>query len=75
MEIRIGEQHEDPSVVSGSASHVTDQLLGFTRLGFTAMNLALVGPDEREQLELLARDVIPAVHAAVSSGAAPQHRS
>lgn len=71
MEIRIGEQREDPSIVSGSASHVTDQLLGFTKLGFTVLNLALVGPDEREQLELLARDVIPAVHAAVSSGAAP----
>jgi len=53
-----------PSVVSGSSDAVVERLLGFVKIGFTAMNFKPVGPDEEEQAERLAREVIPAVRAA-----------
>ena len=66
--LRIDERDTppEPNVVSGSADAVADQLIGFTRLGFTALNFILVGDDSRDQAERLARQVIPAVRAAAS---------
>ena len=52
-----------PSVVSGSSDAVVERLLGFVKIGFTAMNFKPVGPGEGEQAERLAREVIPAVRA------------
>jgi alkanesulfonate monooxygenase SsuD/methylene tetrahydromethanopterin reductase-like flavin-dependent oxidoreductase (luciferase family) len=55
----------DPSVVSGPPEQVADRLIGFVGLGFTAFNLKLVGSDAAEQIDRLAREVIPAVRQAV----------
>lgn len=65
MEIRIDEQPDPrPFIVSGRSDAVTEQLHSFVGLGFTAMNFLPVGPDKAEQVEHLAREVIPAVRAA-----------
>ena len=65
VEIRVDE-HADapPSVVSGPPDAVVERLLGFLRLGFTAMNFMPEGPGQDEQAERLAREVIPALRAA-----------
>jgi len=63
--VRVDHQGDPrPSVVSGSSDAVVERLLGFVKIGFTAMNFKPVGPDEGEQAERLAREVIPAVRAA-----------
>jgi probable F420-dependent oxidoreductase len=64
VEIRIDERAEgEPSVVTGPPEAVVEQLLGFLKLGFTAMNFMLTGPGPDEQIERLGREVIPAVRA------------
>jgi alkanesulfonate monooxygenase SsuD/methylene tetrahydromethanopterin reductase-like flavin-dependent oxidoreductase (luciferase family) len=66
MEIRIDERGEkDSHVVRGSADAVAEQLIGFTELGFTAMNFQPQAPGRGEQIERLATEVIPAVRTAV----------
>jgi probable F420-dependent oxidoreductase len=65
LEVRVDERAAaPPSVVSGAADAVAQRLLGFARLGFSAVNLMPVGPGAAEQAERLAREVIPAVRAA-----------
>jgi probable F420-dependent oxidoreductase len=60
--VRIdGHADGSPAVVSGSAAQVADRLRGFVGLGFTTLNLNPVGPDQDEQLERLAAEVLPAV--------------
>lgn len=62
MEIRVDEvSHPDPFVVSGPPDVVIERLLGFTKLGFSAMNFQPLGPDPDEQIERLALEVIPAL--------------
>jgi alkanesulfonate monooxygenase SsuD/methylene tetrahydromethanopterin reductase-like flavin-dependent oxidoreductase (luciferase family) len=62
--IRIDERAApQPSTVSGAPNVVTDQLIGFVKLGFTAFNFQPAGPDRGEQIERLATEVIPAVRA------------
>jgi probable F420-dependent oxidoreductase len=69
MEIRGGEDvEEDPSVVSGSPERVVERLHGFVEMGFTAFNFIPAGPGTDEQVHLMARDIIPAVRAAVRAG-------
>jgi alkanesulfonate monooxygenase SsuD/methylene tetrahydromethanopterin reductase-like flavin-dependent oxidoreductase (luciferase family) len=64
LEVRIDENHHARShVVSGASDEVAERLHGFVRLGFTAMNLIPIGPDQDEQREILAREVIPAIRA------------
>jgi probable F420-dependent oxidoreductase len=68
IDIRVDERaDEPPSVVSGPADFVSDRLRGFLELGFTAMNLCPVGPGQDEQVERLAREVVPAVRAAAAN--------
>lgn len=55
----------DPSLVAGSPAAVTEQLLAFTRIGFTSFSFTLTGPGTPEQAERLAHEVIPAVRAAL----------
>lgn len=55
-----------PSTVVGGAEAVAEQLIGFTRLGFSGFNFQPAGPDPDEQAERLAREVIPLVRAALS---------
>jgi alkanesulfonate monooxygenase SsuD/methylene tetrahydromethanopterin reductase-like flavin-dependent oxidoreductase (luciferase family) len=60
--IRVDEQASaQPSTVSGPPEAVSEQLIGFVRLGFTAFNFQPIGPDRSEQVERLAHEVIPAV--------------
>jgi alkanesulfonate monooxygenase SsuD/methylene tetrahydromethanopterin reductase-like flavin-dependent oxidoreductase (luciferase family) len=61
VEVRVGTDVRNPQIVSGTPEQLVGQLLAIAELGFTAMNLALVGPGEQDQLELLGRDVIPTV--------------
>jgi alkanesulfonate monooxygenase SsuD/methylene tetrahydromethanopterin reductase-like flavin-dependent oxidoreductase (luciferase family) len=49
------------SVVAGSPEAVTEKLLGFVDLGFTAFNFIPQGPGQEEQAERLAREVLPAL--------------
>jgi alkanesulfonate monooxygenase SsuD/methylene tetrahydromethanopterin reductase-like flavin-dependent oxidoreductase (luciferase family) len=53
----------DPEIVSGSVDAVAEQLIGIIKLGMTAFNFKPVGGDRGEQVERLARQVIPAVRA------------
>jgi probable F420-dependent oxidoreductase len=64
LSIRIDE-HADPrpSVLAGTPDTVTEQLRSFAQLGFTAMNFIPVGPDQDQQIERLAREVLPALRA------------
>ena len=61
--VLIGRDSSAPGVVAGSADEVAERLASFTRLGFTALSLVPSGPDPSEQVELLARAVVPAVRA------------
>jgi probable F420-dependent oxidoreductase len=62
---RVDEHAETaPSVVSGSADAVAEQLVGFLRLGFTALSVTPAGPGSGEQVERFAAEVVPAVRAA-----------
>ena len=64
LQVRVGDGSDPgPDVVSGSPDQVTEQLRGFVELGFTAMNFIPMGPDESEQRERLAREVVPALRA------------
>jgi alkanesulfonate monooxygenase SsuD/methylene tetrahydromethanopterin reductase-like flavin-dependent oxidoreductase (luciferase family) len=63
--VRVDERAEaGPSAVAGAPGAVTERLLGFLELGFTALSLIPVGPGEPEQAERLAREVVPALRAA-----------
>lgn len=67
LEVRVGpDRSPDPDVVSGSAGAVAERLIGFARLGFGGVNVIPVGPDEDEQRERFAREVIPEVRAALA---------
>jgi probable F420-dependent oxidoreductase len=67
LDIRVDERHGRPaSMVSGSSEALAERLLSFARLGFTAFNLCPVGPGEDEQIERLAREVVPAVRSTAS---------
>jgi probable F420-dependent oxidoreductase len=66
MELRIDERTaERTSIVTGTPDAIIERLTGFLRLGFTAMNFSLLGPDENEQLERLATEVLPALRGAI----------
>ena len=60
MLVRVGdEQPGNVMTVAGSSAAIAEQLIGFTKLGFTSFNLAPIGPDRLEQIELLGREVLP----------------
>jgi probable F420-dependent oxidoreductase len=54
----------EPSLVSGSADAVVERLAGFLAIGFTALNLMPLGPDQDEQAACLAQEVLPALRRA-----------
>jgi probable F420-dependent oxidoreductase len=65
LEVRVDEHAgASPSLVAGPPDAVTERLLGFLELGFTALNLIPAGPGTDEQAERLAREVLPALRAA-----------
>lgn len=62
VEVRVGESSDvGPHVVSGSPERVAETLGSFVKLGFAAMNLIPIGPDESEQVERLGHEVVPNV--------------
>ncbi|MEV0713380.1 LLM class flavin-dependent oxidoreductase [Asanoa sp. NPDC050611] len=48
----------------GGAGEVTETLLGYMRLGFTAFNFRVSGADRADRVEWLAREVLPGVRQA-----------
>ena len=58
-----GRGDSSPAMVSGPPERVADRLLGFTKMGFTALNLIAQGPAEQDQVEQLAVEVLPGVRA------------
>lgn len=61
IDFRIGTGAAKPGVVTGSAEQIAESLTNFLGLGFSAMNFSPDGPAPREQVEELARDVLPLV--------------
>lgn len=62
LEVRVDESGRQPAGgMSGSPEALVERLVGFRRLGFDAFNVVAGGPDRAEQIERLAREVIPAV--------------
>ena len=65
MVVRIGEEQPGQvTTLAGSVEAIVEQLLGFTKLGFTSFNLVPTGTDRMEQIERLGRDVLPEVRRA-----------
>jgi hypothetical protein len=65
VEVRIGGgPGADPDAVAGEPEAVAERLIELAGQGFTAFNLKPVGPGRDEQIERLAREVVPAVRAA-----------
>lgn len=65
LSIRIDERADlEPSVVAGAPDTVIERLQAFVELGFTAMNFIPVGPGQDEQIQRLAREVLPALRTA-----------
>lgn len=70
IDFRIDEKGtEDPGVVSGSPGQIAERLLGFAALGFSAMNFSPAGEGAEEQVERLARDVLPGLRTSFRDGA------
>ena len=66
LAVRVDEHAKpQPDTVAGPPDGVAEQLLGFLQLGFTALNFIPTGPDSAQQAQRLAREVLPAVRAAV----------
>jgi alkanesulfonate monooxygenase SsuD/methylene tetrahydromethanopterin reductase-like flavin-dependent oxidoreductase (luciferase family) len=66
LQIRLQDQPgTDPAVVCGPPQAVTGRLLELAAMGFNALNLIVTGSGG-DQLERIARDVIPAVRSALS---------
>ena len=66
VEVRVDERADsEPSLVSGAPEAVVERLAGFMKLGFSAFNFMLSGPDAAEQAERLASEVIPALRGRV----------
>jgi alkanesulfonate monooxygenase SsuD/methylene tetrahydromethanopterin reductase-like flavin-dependent oxidoreductase (luciferase family) len=62
--IRVGEDSEAPSIVSGEPKALARRLIELRRLGFAGFNLQPAGPDRAGQIQRLAEEVIPLVRQA-----------
>ncbi len=66
LDVRVDERADvPPSVVAGLPEAMAERLIGFAKLGFTAVNFCPVGPGQDEQAQRLAGEVIPEVRAGV----------
>ena len=64
VEVRVGGGTAGgPDVVAGPPDQVAERLAELVGIGFTVVNLKPVGPEREEQVERLAREVVPAVRA------------
>jgi alkanesulfonate monooxygenase SsuD/methylene tetrahydromethanopterin reductase-like flavin-dependent oxidoreductase (luciferase family) len=65
LAINLNEQKDtDPYVVSGTPEEVIERLSQFVALGFDAFNFGVAGDGLDEQLDVLSRDVFPAIRKA-----------
>jgi probable F420-dependent oxidoreductase len=65
LDVRVDERAESTaSVVAGPPDVVAERLASFLPLGFTAISFLPAGPEPEEQMERLAREVIPTVRGA-----------
>jgi alkanesulfonate monooxygenase SsuD/methylene tetrahydromethanopterin reductase-like flavin-dependent oxidoreductase (luciferase family) len=55
---------QEPTLVAGGAEAVAERLLGFLGLGFSGLNLMPSGPGPDEQVERLAKEVLPVLRRA-----------
>ncbi len=62
VEVRVGGDAR-PGVVAGTPEQVAERLRALAGMGFTVLNLKPSGPGRDEQVERLAREVLPAVRA------------
>jgi probable F420-dependent oxidoreductase len=56
--VKIGEGAASSRAIAGSSEQVAEKINGFFEIGFTVINF-WVGQDRREQLERIAKEVIP----------------
>lgn len=64
IDFRIDEKGtNEPGVVTGSPGQIAEQLASFAALGFSAMNFSPAGEAPGEQIERLAREVLPGLRA------------
>jgi len=62
LEIRVDESGSQPAGgLSGSPDAIVERLVELHRLGFHGFNVVAGGPDRAEQIERVAREVMPAV--------------
>lgn len=67
LQVHVGDDATtDPSVVAGPPGAVTERLLDFAGIGFTAFSFSVTGPGAPEQAGRLAGEVIPAVRDALT---------
>jgi alkanesulfonate monooxygenase SsuD/methylene tetrahydromethanopterin reductase-like flavin-dependent oxidoreductase (luciferase family) len=65
LQIRLEDRPgSHPEMVSGPPDAVAERLLEFAGMGFRTLNLIIAGPGDDEQLQRIAREVIPAVRSA-----------
>jgi probable F420-dependent oxidoreductase len=64
----VGDEVTDRFCVLGDASEVVEKLRVLADVGVTQFNVYLMNGDEREQLELIGRDVIPALRQVATVG-------
>ncbi|MDQ3915264.1 MAG: LLM class flavin-dependent oxidoreductase [Actinomycetota bacterium] len=59
---------QEPGVVTGSPEKIAERLTSFGDLGFSAMNFSPSGDAPDEQIERLARDVLPGLRTSYAAG-------
>lgn len=59
-EVRVGDG-PDPDALTGSPAEIAERLRGFIAAGFTGFNFMPAGPRPAEQLERIAKEVVPAL--------------
>jgi alkanesulfonate monooxygenase SsuD/methylene tetrahydromethanopterin reductase-like flavin-dependent oxidoreductase (luciferase family) len=66
LQVHVGDDATaDPAVVAGPPGTVTERLLAFAGIGFTAFSFAPIGSGASEQAERLACEVIPVLRDAL----------
>jgi alkanesulfonate monooxygenase SsuD/methylene tetrahydromethanopterin reductase-like flavin-dependent oxidoreductase (luciferase family) len=66
LDVRIHADADEPEhIVAGPGEQVVERLASFIEMGFTSFNVFPVGPGREEQIQRLAREVMPAVRSGI----------
>jgi probable F420-dependent oxidoreductase len=65
LEVQVASRANGSAHVAGPTSMIADRLAELAQLGFDGFNLLVRGPHRMRQIELLGRDVLPAVRLAL----------